>query len=66
MPQNQGEKGGVLSLKDSVKSPVLKEIEKAALELDLAPVPGNPIKPTRNHGGLQVEECLLIRKDQNR
>ena len=30
--------GRILSMKDSVKSPVLKEIEKAALELDLAPV----------------------------
>jgi len=30
--------GRILSMKDSVKSPVLKEIEKAALELNLAPV----------------------------
>jgi signal recognition particle subunit SRP19 len=30
--------GRILSAKDSVKSPVLKEIEKAAKELDLAPV----------------------------
>jgi signal recognition particle subunit SRP19 len=29
--------GRILALKDSVKSPVLKEIEKAALELNLAP-----------------------------
>ncbi|CAG0975434.1 MAG: signal recognition particle protein Srp19 [Candidatus Methanoperedens sp.] len=35
--KSRGE-GRILSLKDSVKSPVLKEIEKAALELDLAPV----------------------------
>ncbi len=30
--------GRILSMKDSVKSPVLKEIEKAAVELNLAPV----------------------------
>lgn len=30
--------GRILSMKDSVKSPVLKEIEKAALELNLNPV----------------------------
>ncbi|MDD5473054.1 MAG: signal recognition particle protein Srp19 [Candidatus Methanoperedens sp.] len=30
--------GRILSMKDSVKSPVLKEIEKAASELSLAPV----------------------------
>lgn len=30
--------GRLLSVKDSVKSPVLKEIEKAALELNLNPV----------------------------
>ncbi len=30
--------GRVLSMKDAVKSPVLKEIEKAASELSLAPV----------------------------
>ncbi len=30
--------GRILSMKDSVKSPVLKEIEKAASELKLAPV----------------------------
>lgn len=30
--------GRLLSLKDSVKSPVLKEIERAASELSLAPV----------------------------
>jgi signal recognition particle subunit SRP19 len=30
--------GRILSMKDSVKSPVLKEIEKAASELNLAPV----------------------------
>lgn len=30
--------GRVLSMKDAVKSPVLKEIEKAASELHLAPV----------------------------
>lgn len=30
--------GRILSAKDSVKSPVLKEIEKAALELNLNPV----------------------------
>ncbi len=30
--------GRILSMRDSVKSPVLKEIEKAALELNLAPV----------------------------
>lgn len=30
--------GRLLSMKDSIKSPVLREIEKAALELDLAPV----------------------------
>lgn len=30
--------GRILSMKDSVKSPVLREIEKAAIELNLAPV----------------------------
>ncbi|MCX9085079.1 MAG: signal recognition particle protein Srp19 [Candidatus Methanoperedens sp.] len=35
--KSRGE-GRILSIKDSVKSPVLREIEKAALELDLAPV----------------------------
>lgn len=30
--------GRILSMKDSVKSPVLKEIERAASELSLAPV----------------------------
>jgi len=30
--------GRLLSMKDSVKSPVLKEIEKAALDLNLMPV----------------------------
>ncbi|VVB84861.1 Signal recognition particle 19 kDa protein [uncultured archaeon] len=30
--------GRILSMKDSVKSPVLKEIEKAALELGMSPV----------------------------
>lgn len=35
--KSRGE-GRLLSMKDSVKSPVLKEIEKAALELNLAPV----------------------------
>ncbi|HEY6586624.1 MAG TPA: signal recognition particle protein Srp19 [Candidatus Methanoperedens sp.] len=35
--KSRGE-GRILSMKDSVKSPVLKEIEKAALELNLAPV----------------------------
>jgi signal recognition particle subunit SRP19 len=35
--KSRGE-GRLLSLKDSIKSPVLREIEKAALELDLAPV----------------------------
>lgn len=30
--------GRILSLKDSVKSPVLKEIERAASELSMAPV----------------------------
>ena len=30
--------GRILSMKDSVKSPVLKEIEKAASELNLTPV----------------------------
>lgn len=30
--------GRLLSMKDSVKSPVLKEIEKAAMDLALAPV----------------------------
>ncbi len=30
--------GRILSMKDSVKSPVLKEIEKAALELNLNPI----------------------------
>ena len=34
--KSRGE-GRILSAKDSVKSPVLKEIEKAALELDLVP-----------------------------
>ncbi len=35
--KSRGE-GRLLSIKDSVKSPVLKEIEKAAMELNLAPV----------------------------
>jgi len=35
--KSRGE-GRILSMKDSVKSPVLREIEKAAIELNLAPV----------------------------
>jgi signal recognition particle subunit SRP19 len=35
--KSRGE-GRILPLKEAVKSPVLKEIEKAALELNLAPV----------------------------
>jgi signal recognition particle subunit SRP19 len=35
--KSRGE-GRILSMKDSIKSPVLREIEKAALELNLAPV----------------------------
>ncbi len=35
--KSRGE-GRILPAKDAVKSPVLKEIERAALELDLAPV----------------------------
>jgi len=35
--KSRGE-GRILSMKDSVKSPVLREIEKAALELNLTPV----------------------------
>jgi len=35
--KSRGE-GRILSAKDSVKSPVLREIEKAAKELNLAPV----------------------------
>lgn len=35
--KSRGE-GRILSVKDSVKSPVLKEVEKAAMELNLAPV----------------------------
>ena len=35
--KSRGE-GRILPMKDSVKSPVLKEIEKAALELNMAPV----------------------------
>src|SRR5450759_4745649 len=35
--KSRGE-GRILSLKDSVESPVLREIEKAAIELNLAPV----------------------------
>ncbi len=35
--KSRGE-GRILPMKDAVKSPVLKEIEKAALELNLAPV----------------------------
>ena len=35
--KSRGE-GRILSMKDSLKSPVLREIEKAALELNLAPV----------------------------
>ena len=35
--KSRGE-GRLLSLKDSVKSPVLSEIQKAAVELNLAPV----------------------------
>jgi signal recognition particle subunit SRP19 len=35
--KSRGE-GRILSSKDAVKSPVLKEIEKAAIELNLAPV----------------------------
>jgi len=37
--------GRLLSMKDSVRSPVLKEIEKAALELNLAPV----VEPDKVH-----------------
>jgi len=37
--------GRLLSMKDSVRSPVLKEIEKAALELNLAPV----VEPAKVH-----------------
>lgn len=37
--------GRILSMKDSVKSPVLKEIEKAALELNLVPV----VEPEKAH-----------------
>ncbi len=35
--KSRGE-GRILPMKDSLKSPVLKEIEKAALELNLAPI----------------------------
>ncbi len=35
--KSRGE-GRLLSMKDSVRSPVLKEIEKAALELNISPV----------------------------
>ncbi|MCZ7356484.1 MAG: signal recognition particle protein Srp19 [Candidatus Methanoperedens sp.] len=37
--------GRILSMKDSVKSPVLKEIEKAAVELNLTPI----VEPEKAH-----------------